>query len=84
MSTRMNIGFDPDQMDPSTETNTQLPISGAWDDAGPRQTDGLDQAPPSEFEAVSGLNGSSMHWIAGAIEHQVARQRTLGTLRRRL
>jgi hypothetical protein len=55
MSTWMSIGFDPDQMDPVTESNTRAAISGARDDAAPRQTGGLDQATPSTFEAVSGL-----------------------------
>ena len=43
MSTWMSIGFDPDQMDATTETNTQVAVSGARDDAAPRQTDGLDR-----------------------------------------
>ena len=43
MSTWMSIGFDPDQMDPTTETNTQVAVSGARDDAAPRQTDSLDR-----------------------------------------
>ena len=84
MSTWMSIGFDPDQMDPTSELNTEAAISGARDDATPRQTGGLDQATPSEFGAVSGLNGSSRPWIAGAVKHMVARQRTHGTPRRRL
>ena len=84
MSTWMSIGFDPDQMDPTTEPNTQAAISGARDDAAPRQTGGLDQATSREFGAVSGLSDSSNHWIAGTIKHLVARQRTLGTPRRRL
>jgi hypothetical protein len=78
MSKWMSIGFDPDQMDPATEPNTGAAISGARDDAAPRQTGGLDQATPSEFGAVSGLNDSSKHGIAGAIKHLVARHRTLG------
>jgi hypothetical protein len=78
MSKWMSIGFDPDQMDPATESNTQVAISGARDDAAPRQTGGLDQATPSEFKAVSGLNDSSKHSIAGAIKHLVARHRMLG------
>ena len=79
MSTWMSIGFDPDQMDPTTETNTQLAISGARDDAAPRQTGALDRATPSEFGAVSGLNDSSTLRIAGAIKHLIAGYRTLGT-----
>jgi hypothetical protein len=78
MSKWMSIGFDPDQMDPITEPNMQAAISGAWDDAASRQTGGLDQATPSEFGAVSGLNESSKHGIAGAIKNLVARHRTLG------
>jgi hypothetical protein len=84
MSTWMSIGFDPDQMDPTTETNTQVANSGARDDAVPRQIGGLDQATPREFGAVSGLKGSSRHWIAGAIKHLVARQRTFGAQKRSL
>jgi hypothetical protein len=84
MSTWMSIGFDPDQGDPTTETSTQVAISGARNDAAPRQTGGLDQAKPGEFEAVSGLNGSTRHWIAGAINHLAAGQRKLGTQRRSL
>jgi hypothetical protein len=78
MSKWMSIGFDPDQMDPATEPNTQAAISGARDDAAPRQTGALDQATPSEFRAVNGLNDSSKHGIAGAIKQMVARHRTLG------
>jgi hypothetical protein len=78
MSKWMSIGFDPDQMDPATEPNTGAAISGARDDATRRQTCGLDQATPSEFGSVSGLNDSSKHGIAGAIKHLVARYRTLG------
>jgi hypothetical protein len=37
MSTWMSIGFDPDQMDPTAEPNTQSAISGARDDAAPRK-----------------------------------------------
>ena len=84
MSTWMSIGFDPDQMDPITETNTRVANSGARDDAASRQIGGLDPATPSEFGAVCGLNGSSRRWIAGAIKHLVARQRTLRTQRRSL
>jgi hypothetical protein len=84
MSTWMSIGFDPDQMDSTTGTNTQVPTSGAQDDAAPRQIGGLDQATPSEFGAVRGLNGAGRHWIAGAINHLVVRQRTLSTQRRSL
>jgi hypothetical protein len=50
MSTWMSIGFDPDQMDPTTETNTQVAVSGARDDAAPRQTDGLDRRRPASAE----------------------------------
>lgn len=78
MSKWMSIGFDPDQMDPVTEPNSQAANSGARDDAAPRQTGGLDQATPSEFGAVSGLNGSSKHGIAGVIKHLVARYQTRG------
>lgn len=56
MSKWMSIGFDPDQMDPVTESNTRAAISGARDDAALRQTGGLDQATPGKFGAVSGLN----------------------------
>jgi hypothetical protein len=55
MSKWMSIGFDPDQMDPVTESNTRAAISGARDDAAPRQIGGLDQATPSKFGGVSGL-----------------------------
>lgn len=86
MSKWMSIGFDPEHMDPVTEPNTQAAaISGARDDAAPRQTGGLGQAPPSEFGAVRGLNDSSKHWIAGAIKHLVAaRHRTLALPERHL
>jgi hypothetical protein len=77
MSHWMSIGFDPDQMDPVTEPNTQAAISGARDDTAPRQTGGLDQATPSEFRSVSGLKDSIKHGIAGAIKHLVARHRML-------
>ena len=75
MSKWMSIGFDPDQMDPVT---AEAAISGARDDAAPRQTGGPDQGTLSEFGAVSGQNDSSKHWLAGAIKHLVARRRTLG------
>jgi hypothetical protein len=78
MSKWMSIGFDPDQMDPVTEPKTQAAITGARDDAAPRQTGGLDGATPSEFGVVSGQNGSSKHGIVSAIKHLVARHRTLG------
>jgi hypothetical protein len=74
----MSIGFDPDHMDSTTEPTTQAVISGARHDATPRPTAGLDQATLSEFGALSGLNDSSKHWIAGTIKHRVARHRTLG------
>ena len=77
MSTWMSIGFHPDQMDPVTKHQTQPAIAGARDDAAPRQTGGLGHATLSEFGAVSGLNPSSTHGIAGAIKHLVARHRTL-------
>jgi hypothetical protein len=48
MSKWMSIGFDPDQMDPATEPNTQAAIRGGRDDAAPRQTGSLDQGKPSE------------------------------------
>jgi hypothetical protein len=51
MSKWMSIGFDPDQMDPATEPNTQAAIRGALDDAAPRQTGGLDEAKLSEVGA---------------------------------
>ena len=75
MSKWMSIGFDPDQMDPVT---AEAAISGARDDAAPRQTGGLDQGTLSEFGAVSGPNDSSKHWLAGAIKHLIAHHRTLG------
>jgi hypothetical protein len=75
MSKWMSIGFDPDQMDP---VNTEAAISGARDDAAPRQAGGFDQGTPSEFGAVSGLNDSSKHWLTGAIKYLAARRRTLG------
>ncbi len=74
MSKWMSIGFDPDQMDP---VNTEA-ARGARDEAALWQTGGLDQGALSEFGAVSGLNDSSKHWLAGAIKHLVARHRTLG------
>jgi hypothetical protein len=77
MSEWMSIGFDPDRMDPVTKPNMQAAISGARDDAAPRQTGGLDQATPSELATVSGLNQPSKHWIAGAIKHLVTRHQTL-------
>jgi hypothetical protein len=58
MSTWMSIGFDPDQMDPVTEPNTQAAVSLAGDDAAPRQAGGLNRATPSEFGAVNALNGT--------------------------
>jgi hypothetical protein len=61
MSKWMSIGFDPDQMDPVREPNTQAAISGGRDDGAPRQTGGLDQATPREFGAVSGLKDSGKH-----------------------
>ena len=64
MSKWMSIGFDPDQMDPVTTSNTQAAISGGRDDAAPWQSGGL-----------SGLNDSSTHRIAGALKHLVARHR---------
>jgi len=51
MSKWMSIGFDPDQMDPAPEPNTQAAIRGVRNDAGPRQTGSLDQAKPSEVKA---------------------------------
>ncbi len=78
MSTWMSIGFHPDQMELTTEPTTQAVIRGARDDATPRPTADLDQATLSEFGAVSGLNDSSKHWIAGTIKHLVARHRMLG------
>jgi hypothetical protein len=53
MSTWMSIGFDPDQMDPITESDTRAAISGAQDDAAPRQTGGLDQAGPVRSEPLA-------------------------------
>ena len=73
MSTWMSIGFDPNQMDPATEPNTQAAISGARADVSPRSAGGLGTATASEFGAVSGLKDSSRHWVAGAIKHLVAR-----------
>jgi hypothetical protein len=61
MSKWMSIGFDPDQMDPVRDPDTQAAISGGRDDAAVRQTGGFEQARSSEFEAVSGLKGSSKH-----------------------
>ena len=75
MSKWMSIGFDPDQMDPVT---AEAAISGARDDAAPRQTGGPDQGTLSEFGAGSALSDSSKHWLAGAIKHLVACHRTLG------
>ena len=51
MSKWMSIGFDPDQMDPAPEPDTQAAIRGARDDAAPLQTGGLDEAKPSEVGA---------------------------------
>ncbi len=73
MSSWMSIGFDPDQMDPVTRPSAQAAISGAPDDATPRQTGGLDEATPSEVGAVSDLNDSSKHSITRAIKRLVAR-----------
>jgi hypothetical protein len=53
MSKWMSIGFDPDQMDPVTEPNTQAAISGARDAAAPRPTSGPDQATPRRRPASS-------------------------------
>ena len=61
MSKWMSIGFEPDQMDPTTEPKTQAGVSGSRDGAASRQTGALDQPAPSEFEAVRGLNDSSKH-----------------------
>ena len=60
MSKWMSIGFDPDQMDPATESNTRAAISEA--------------ATPSEFAAGSDLKVSSKHRIAGAFKHLIARR----------
>jgi hypothetical protein len=60
MSKWMSIGFDPDQMDPATESNTRAAISGA--------------ATPGEFGAVKDLKGSRKHRIAGAFKHLIARR----------
>ena len=43
MSAWMSIGFDPNQMDPTTELKTQAGTGEARDDAAPRRTGGLDQ-----------------------------------------
>lgn len=59
MSKWMSIGFDPDEMDPATESNTRAAISGLRDDAAPREFDGSDHATPIRFWAVSGLNDST-------------------------
>jgi hypothetical protein len=77
MSTWMSIGFDPNQMDPATEPYAQPSMSEAGDDTPPQLTGGLDQAAPSEFEAVSGPRGARTDWIAGVIKHLVARHPTL-------
>jgi hypothetical protein len=80
MSTWMSIGFDPNQMDPATDPYA-LPSTGeARDDAAPRLTGGLDQAPPGEFGAVSHPRGSRTDWIAGGIKNLVGRYPTLRVL----
>jgi hypothetical protein len=61
MSKWMSIGFEPDQMDPTTEPKTQAAIGGSRDGAASRQTSALDQPAPSEFGAVRSLNDSSKH-----------------------
>ena len=61
MSKWMSIGFDPDQMDPTTEPKTEAAMGGSRDGAASRQTDGPDEAAPSEFGAVSGGKDSSKH-----------------------
>ena len=50
MSKWMSIGFDPDQMDPATESNMRTAMSRVQDDAAPRQTGGLDQPSPASLE----------------------------------
>jgi hypothetical protein len=75
MSTWMSIGFDPDQMDPATERNTQAAMGGSRDDVASRQARGLGRATVSGLGPVSGLNDSSTHWMAGAMKHLVARHR---------
>jgi hypothetical protein len=51
MSKWMSIGFDPDQMDPVTESNMRAAISRVQDDdAAPRQPGGLDQASRASLE----------------------------------
>ena len=76
MSTWMSIGFDPDQMDPAPERDTQAAMGGTRDEGAPRQTGGFDQTPLSEAGPVNSLNESSTHWIAGALKHLAARHRT--------
>jgi hypothetical protein len=60
MSKWMSIGFDPDQMDPTTEPKTEAAMGGSRDGAALRQTDRLDEE-ISEFGAVSGRKDSSEH-----------------------
>jgi hypothetical protein len=59
MSKWMSIGFDPDQMDPVREPNTQAAISGGRDDAAPRQTGGLNSNATERQE--SPRNGVRRH-----------------------
>jgi hypothetical protein len=76
MSKWMSIGFDPDQMDSAAEPNAQAAMGEAHGEVAQRQSGGLDHATHSELGAVSDLNGSTTHWIAGALKHLVARRRT--------
>jgi len=60
MSKWMSIGFDPDQMDPTTEPKTEAAMGGSRDGAASRQTDRLDEA-LSEVGALSSRKDSSKH-----------------------
>jgi hypothetical protein len=58
MSKWMSIGFDPDQMDPTTEPKTEAAMGGSRDGEASRQSDRLDET-LSEVGAVSGRKVSS-------------------------
>jgi hypothetical protein len=58
MSKWMSIGFDPDEMDPTTEPKTEAAMGGSRDSEASRPSDRLDET-LSEVGAVSGRKDSS-------------------------
>ena len=59
MSKWMSIGFDPDQMDPTTEPKTEAAMGGSREGGASRQTGRVEVI--SEFGAVSDRKDSSKH-----------------------